>query len=288
MWSKKFVCCNPFGKDRHNSERKNLRPVQEYMRIKFPGKFSSAYDRICDGCRKKVGLPVSSLPDQNFEEGSEVDHQTSEGNEVDQQTSEGNGPVPSCSASSEQDIVDMETAFALDSFNSSIRYMIESPLVKQKLAQQKYPKRKLEEITSALKKRVLHIESDDDSDDDEINNIMNDFGSEILSQLKEKFHQSTRSEKIQILTLLPKNWSIRQTTADFGAPEFMVRKAKKLAKKGSCLLQILDREEFWILKRHKLSWNSTTATKSADKCLVKMTPFLKTKYWFHEDWSFPT
>ena len=34
-------------------------------------------------------------------------------------------------------------------------------------------------------------------------------GGEIIKQLKEKFSTVGRSEKIQILTVLPKSWSIR-------------------------------------------------------------------------------
>ena len=51
---------------------------------------------------------------------------------------------------------------------------------------------------------------------------------EIIQQLKEKFH--ARSVKIQILTILPKSWSIEKIQAEFGASNFMVRKAKQLVK----------------------------------------------------------
>ena len=58
-----------------------------------------------------------------------------------------------------------------------------------------------------------------------------DNDSEIIEQLKEKFHSSTdRSQKVQILTVLPKTWSIRKVEEEFGVSNYMARKAKDLVK----------------------------------------------------------
>ena len=55
--------------------------------------------------------------------------------------------------------------------------------------------------------------------------------SEILQQLKEKFHfTSQNSIKVQILTILPKSWSIQKIQTEFGVSNFMARKAKQLVK----------------------------------------------------------
>ena len=51
---------------------------------------------------------------------------------------------------------------------------------------------------------------------------------EIIAQLKERFSTAKRSEKVQILTVLPQSWSIRKIQSEFRAPKFMVRKAKAL------------------------------------------------------------
>ena len=55
---------------------------------------------------------------------------------------------------------------------------------------------------------------------------------EMISQLKEKYLTANRSEKVQILTTLPDSWSIKKVECEFGASNFMVRKAKQLVKKG--------------------------------------------------------
>ena len=56
-----------------------------------------------------------------------------------------------------------------------------------------------------------------------------DPAGEIISQLKEKFHSTVRrSEKVKILTALPKSWSVRKIMKEFGASSYMARQAKKL------------------------------------------------------------
>ena len=58
------------------------------------------------------------------------------------------------------------------------------------------PKDKLKRITTAMKKVMIQdAESSDSGDDDEI-----------IKQLKEKFHTTAeRSEKVRVLTVLPKS-----------------------------------------------------------------------------------
>ena len=61
------------------------------------------------------------------------------------------------------------------------------------------------------------------------------FTVEVISQLKEKYHQATRSEQIQILTIMPKSWSIRKIQAEFGASNFAARQAKALVREKGVL-----------------------------------------------------
>ena len=52
--------------------------------------------------------------------------------------------------------------------------------------------------------------------------------SDIIAQLKEKFKcLVNRSEKVKLLTILPKSWSVRKIMREFGVPDYMVRQAKK-------------------------------------------------------------
>ena len=57
--------------------------------------------------------------------------------------------------------------------------------------------------------------------------------SEMIKQLKEKFHETQeKSVKMQILTLLPMSWSIKKIENEFKASNYMVRKAKTIVKSG--------------------------------------------------------
>ena len=54
--------------------------------------------------------------------------------------------------------------------------------------------------------------------------------------LKEKFHASTdNSEKVTILTILPKSWSVQKVQEEFGVSNYMARKAKDLVKNQGIL-----------------------------------------------------
>ena len=59
--------------------------------------------------------------------------------------------------------------------------------------------------------------------------LLRDDGSEMIKQLKDKFASSTsRSEKLTILTVLPKSWSIAKIMNVFGVTKCMARCGKKL------------------------------------------------------------
>ena len=59
---------------------------------------------------------------------------------------------------------------------------------------------------------------------------------EVIGQLKEKFNSTVkRSEKVRILTILPKSWSVRKIMKEFGASNYMARQAKKLVQEKGIL-----------------------------------------------------
>ena len=46
---------------------------------------------------------------------------------------------------------------------------------------------------------------------------------------------TTNSEKVQVLTVLPKRWSVRKVQSECGASNYMVQKAKQLVKQKGIL-----------------------------------------------------
>ena len=103
--------------------------------------------------------------------------------------------------------------------NEFLQAVGETPITKRKITQ-KYSKQKMEIITSKLKEFTIVETTDGKTSEDEI-----------IKQLKEKFHTtSERSEKVQILTVLPRSWSIKKIESEFSASNYMIRKAKELVK----------------------------------------------------------
>ena len=115
---------------------------------------------------------------------------------------------------------------SLASINQCLGEIGETPVSKQKLQQTKYSKQKIKKITTAMKRAMIRDVQTDETDDE----------GEIVKQLKEKFHTTTkRSEKVQVLTVLPKSWPVRKIQSEFGASNYMARKAKELVKEKGIL-----------------------------------------------------
>ena len=114
---------------------------------------------------------------------------------------------------------------SLEPVNQCLNALGETPIIKKKLQQVKYPKEKMKKISRAMKKKLLPERESSDSDE-----------SEMITQLKDKFENATkRSDKVLVLTVLPKSWTIRKVQEEFGASNYMVRKAKELVKEKGIL-----------------------------------------------------
>lgn len=211
-----YLCCNPFDKANHSSKRKNLRSVLPWMCERIHSIEVGA--KICDECRKQLGkLPI---PDPTTES-SECTPVTESSESVHlEQSDEESDFCRNLEAKSCQD------TSTLESVNQCLEEIGETPVVKKKLQQVHYPKDKLKRITTAMKKVIIQdVESSDSGDD-----------GEIIKQLKEKFHTTAeRSEKVRVLTVLPKSWSMRRIQAEFGASDYMVRRARELVKQNGIL-----------------------------------------------------
>ena len=195
-------CCNPFGKAKHSHIRKNLRPVLPWICEKLSSPSLEA--KVCDACRKELSrAPIAATESADLLESSE--------------------DVAASTHPAEETSYQLES---LETINQCLSAIGETPIVKKKLQQTKYPREKMKKIRTAVKKSIAPTMEPGDVDDE----------SEIIMQLKEKFQgTSERSEKVQILTVLPRSWSIRQVQEEFGASNYMVRKAKELVKQKGIL-----------------------------------------------------
>lgn len=116
-----------------------------------------------------------------------------------------------------------ETSESVALVNMCLETFGETPITKTKLKRsKKRSKQKVDKITTMMQKAVI---SERPSCSD----------CEIVSQLREKYPTATRSEKMQILTVLPKSWSVKRIQEEFNTTNFMARQAKELVKEKGVL-----------------------------------------------------
>ena len=110
---------------------------------------------------------------------------------------------------------------SLKLINQCLQAIEKTPVSKKKLVQTSYSKEKLNKIKVTAAKIILPSMTSAEIDND----------SEIIEQLKEKFHSSTdRSQKVKILTVLPKSWSTGKVKEEFAVSSYMALKAKDFVK----------------------------------------------------------
>ena len=180
-------------------------------------------ERICDDCRNLAKATALQIPDT-----------------CSISDSESQGSITSLKDETNQ-------AETIVMVNSCLDKIWEMPVSKRKLQSKKYVEKKMENITKVMKKAVMGDTYSDQTDDE----------GELVRQLKEKFLTAERSEKIQILTVLPKSWSIRKIQLEFGTSNFMARKAKELGRVEFCRhlirsLVVHYPNPLWILLLHSM------------------------------------
>lgn len=193
-------CCNPFTKLNHSTKSTNLRSVMKWMCNKMPHKVLSVDMKICDRCRKEL----AAFKTLNSDDDIPVE------------------PIEVPSTSTDHSVVFPD--IALTALNASLQSMNESPVSKKKILHPRYTRNKLRRIGDAV--RVNIFQSNVDEDD----SLETSAEDEMVAQFKEKFKISNRSEKIRILTSLPKSWTVKKIEQEFQATNFMVRTAKKLVR----------------------------------------------------------
>ena len=196
-------CCNPFDIPGHtwSSRRKNLRLVTAWMCERAP--HISIDSKICDTCRKKLSKesqdvtePILSRPEPSS---------------------------PPSSQATESDPLFSSTSEAASSLNMYLSEISETPYSRSKACSKSYSRQKVKKITEALQRTVITGAPIDD-------------GTEMIQQLKEKFQETKkRSEQVQVLTVLPKSWSMKKIQQEFGVSEYLARQSKKLVEERGIL-----------------------------------------------------
>ncbi|KAG8183380.1 hypothetical protein JTE90_008282 [Oedothorax gibbosus] len=200
--SLRVQCCNPLKKSFYKKQKKTEKAW-------MPEMFSQIArgSMICDKCRKEVTY-LKNTPSI-----SEINEEVSEA---------------SCSKKFCDNDPDFTASAVVQTINTSLQELGESPIDKRKLKYKKYSKSKVKKISSSMKRKLfVAIENSSSENDNE---------DSVLQNLKSNFLSSTsRSKKLMLLTCLPANWSIRKIMREFNAPNYMVRQSKKILKEKGIL-----------------------------------------------------
>lgn len=127
-------------------------------------------------------------------------------------------PSPPTSQATESDPLFSNASEAASSLNMYLAEIGETPYSQGRASSKSYSRQKVK-TTEALQRTVITGTPIDD-------------GTEMIQQLKEETRK--RSEQVQVLTVLPKSWSVKKIQQEFGVSEYLARQSKKLVEeKGS-------------------------------------------------------
>lgn len=119
--------------------------------------------------------------------------------------------------------------------NKGLQALGESPLRQKKLYRsKKYPLEKLKKTKSMFKKSLEKViekkwtEDGPSTADEAKAKEFEQAGKEMLEQMKEKFETTKKSsEKIHILSVLPKSWNVPKIQKEFQTSTYLAKKVKK-------------------------------------------------------------
>ena len=112
----------------------------------------------------------------------------------------------------------------MELLNKSLSIIGDSPVKCQKLEKQtRYRKKKVPKIKWALLEKINEISQNiSPADLTSAEGYKISDATEIITQLKSKFAAcEKRSQKVQILTILPKSWSIQKIQTEFSTTAYM-------------------------------------------------------------------
>ena len=191
-------CCDPLKRHPKRKRRYGLRPASAALASAHPSLCLTSINRLCTGCRKQLYCQSSAATLLDDTAGAS----TAESVNIESENLQASSP----------DIIESENLQA------------SSPEIE--------PSGSHDSDWQEDEEGTLHSSSSNEVD---MESQQSDE-SEIIMQLKEKFNSSVkRSEKLRILTVLPKSWSLKKTMQVFGVTKYMAKQAKKLVQEKGVL-----------------------------------------------------
>jgi len=203
-------CCDPFSKHILRTKKNDLRAITFEMANQLNQLLNSDIkpgQKLCKECRIELSQKLSE------------------------------SPFPSQETALSDQIIDVDMT---DTVSSSLVNLGISPLKTNRLSRRDrygYTKRKISDVQDTIATRIATVGgfSANDFMQTATECTKCDDLDEIIHKMKEKYSSSNRTRTIQILTLLPKSWTIEKTIVEFGASHRMVQQARKLAEDSGIL-----------------------------------------------------
>lgn len=221
-------CADPLKLHEGAVRNKDLRIVTDDITVYLPSIKLTKHHRLCKTCRNKLDKMVENQKDK--------DRSTSE-QESASSLSESGMEVESIEPDPDYSSQELE----LDQINKSFQAIGESPVKIDKVVKRhKYTEKKLAKFTKSITEKLtdMRTTSSDLSfpSTSKEESLDEKNYHEIIDQLKDRFKNvSKRSEKIKILTVLPKSWSARKISMEFNTSRHMASTAKKLVEEKGIL-----------------------------------------------------
>ena len=200
-------CADPFSVHKKKVVSM-LRVVSETVRLQHPKLLLEKDDKLCSNCRKKL----QQLQDSTSSSASQ---------------DEGDGSQDA----DDENVGDISITIQeheLGVLNESLKSLEQTPVSKRKLESEQYPRKKLR-VETAVRKKLELISRHPLPDSEETQ-------CEMITQLKDKFNKTElRSEKLTILTVLPRSWTLATIKEEFEVSDYMARQAKTLVREKGIL-----------------------------------------------------
>lgn len=218
-------CCRPLVCTKCSKSLRNLLPnqIENLNRLGCFG-FSENH-RICDSCR--VNLLKKSILKNDDDPIVPNDNQiNTEENEMEKVDQSNDSDDPNEYTVDENDLM----LSGVKKINKGLPYINVSPISIRKITRSKnYAKRKYADIGASIRSNIFKLE------EQPVNQSCcpekREFH-ELISVLKQKIADSTSDSKIiEILTLLPPDWSYQKIQDEFNVSRHMIRCAKDLREK---------------------------------------------------------
>lgn len=178
--------------------------------------------KICTSCRSFLGRTNNPPSD---DESSSCDEEHVQVVNLEVLSQETLASVPSLQSVG-SNVGEYSQSVNIDIFNQAMSAILTSPIDKKKICSQSYTKKKCEEVVQNIRRNIFGLNPEVSCNEEKVKHY-----DEIIDQLKEKYsaQSTTQHERLQLLTILPKSWTIQKIIDTFNTTKHMATQAKKIS-----------------------------------------------------------